>query len=98
MAGRPVVVADPWPIPRRLHTVVTVLAMCGAADGRIRPSLRCVADLVGRSERRVQAALTDLCALGVLVRVRRRAPGRPTEYRLNLSRLAHRSAPRGVRR
>ena len=82
----------------RLKTLALVLLMCGADDGTaIRPSIRRVADRWGRSVRRAQAAISDLQRLGVLVVVRTRAPGRPTEYRLNLDRLAALKAPRGVR-
>lgn len=98
-AGRILVVVERSFLPPRLKVLTRVLAACGTADGTaIRPSIRRVADLVGRSERRVQAAIAELRALGVLVRVRPRAPGRPTEYRLNVHRLVQWRAPRGGRR
>lgn len=86
-------------LPRRLKTIAGVLATF-AADGVIHASIRRVADRWGRSERRAQAALSDLRALGVLVVVRPRAPGRPTAYRFNVDRLARvpAPAPRGDRR
>jgi len=89
MSGRLVSCVFESRLPHRLKSLAAVLASFGRDDGSsIRPSIARVARLWGRSERRVQAALTDLQRIGVLVVVRPHAPRRPTEYRIDLVRLA----------
>ena len=88
MSGRLVSVVFESRLSPRLKTVAAALATFGRDDGTsIRPSLNRVARMCGRSERRIQAALTDLQTLGVLVVVRRHGRSRPTLYRLDLERL-----------
>ena len=85
MSGRLVSCVFESRLPHRLKSLAAVLASFGRDDGSsIRPSIARVARLWGRSERRVQAALTDLQRIGVLVVVRAHAPRRPTEYRIDL--------------
>jgi hypothetical protein len=89
MSGRLVSCVFESRLPHRLKSLAAVLATFGHDDGTsIRPSVDRVARLWGRSKRRALAALADLQALGVLVVVRPHAPHRPTEYRLDLTRLA----------
>lgn len=88
MSGRLVSVVFESQLSPRLKTVAAALATFGRDDGTsIRPSLNRVARMCGRSERRVQAAVSDLQTLGVLVVVRRHGRSRPTEYRLDIGRL-----------
>ena len=94
MSGRLVSCVFESRLTHRLKTLAAVLATFGRDDGTsIRPSVVRVARLWGRSERRTHAALADLQALGVLVVVQPHAPHRPTEYRLDLIRLAQLPPP-----
>jgi len=89
MSGRLVSCVLTSSLPHRLKTLAAVLASFGRDDGTsIRPRLSTIARAWGRSERRTQAALTDLQRLDVLVVVRRRTRSRPMEYRIDLDRLA----------
>ena len=94
MSGRLVSAVFESRLTHRLKTVAAALATFGRDDGTsIRPSLNRLAHMCGRSQRRVQAAVSDLQAIGVLVMVRRHGRSRPTEYRLDLDRLAQLDPP-----
>ena len=89
MSGRLVSSVLDSRLTHRLKMLAAVLASFGRDDGTsIRPSVATMARYWGRSERRVLAGLADLQRIGVLIVVRRHAPRRPTEYRLDLERMA----------